>query len=356
MELGGTNALDNLASNGIIDFDADSYVRGTPPKYVGSPSAPACLPFEKPLMAEPSFMPPVGTRLSGQPAKDEFGHHNKKHILNWKQALTGVIVAGLLVLGGIKAADSLGKFSKWLKKKPAATGAKSGFFSKIKTTVTGWFSKKKPVVTGPKTGFFSKMKSTVTGWFGKKKPNGATAADVVKKAATKFPKWAKITAGISAGLLGLYGLFKMTSGGRTSNARVMQGVPTQTMALAKEPEQAAAQANVAQPQAITPTTAVEPQSALMAQTSTNANEMNQNQSIPQAIVEPQQLAMAPAESQPLAMAPAQPSAMPQYQQATQAEPQQPVSAQQPTVSVAPQQELPPVQQQQQMPPVQPQQA
>ncbi len=279
MELGGTNALDSLASNGIIDFDADAFVRGTTPRYVGDPDGPTYLPFERPLLAEPYL---GGKHLSGQPKHDEYvSPHNKKSHLNWKQALAGVIVAGLLVLGGIKCKGLFTRIGKlFSKKKNAGTAPKEGFFARIKSKVKGFFEKNKSAVTTK----IAKSEETA-------KKAKVSIGDKIKN----MPKWAKITAGVSAGLLGLYGLFKMTSG-RSSHPQIVQGVPTRTMALAQESEQAAQQANVAQPNEITPATEVQPQSVLSAVDNSGGLNQNDPQQIamedskPVAYVNPQQLA------------------------------------------------------------------
>jgi hypothetical protein len=162
-----TNSLDNLAANGIIDFDADSYVKGKAPRYVGDPDGYTGLPLDRPLMAEPYGISP-GAQLSGHPARDAFVNHGDKHHGNptWKKALAAVLIAGLAVFGGIKYKDKI-----------------ANLFKKIKTLN----------VQKVKTGvvkFFTDIKSKIVG----------------------LPPWAKYAGGGVVGLLGLYGIYKAFSG------------------------------------------------------------------------------------------------------------------------------------------------
>ncbi len=95
---GLTNNLDNLAREGIIDFDATSFVTGTKARYVGNPSW-----AQQPM----PDMSDVDTKNLQQPNVDELissdsirqGEVSKNPL--WKKVLFGVIAAGLL-LGGVK--------------------------------------------------------------------------------------------------------------------------------------------------------------------------------------------------------------------------------------------------------------
>ena len=91
--------LDMLAQNGVLDYDAPSYITGQKPRYVGSPDiipspygGPASVP-KIPYLREPDV--------------DEFLHEkpDKKDIVanpSWKKWAFGLITAGALIFGGYK--------------------------------------------------------------------------------------------------------------------------------------------------------------------------------------------------------------------------------------------------------------
>lgn len=92
--------VDNLTSAGIIDFDAESYVKGVQPRYIGAPKN--YLPFEQPL---PAFQPPqygLSSKSLQQPHKDELVHKTESTIPAWKKALTGLLIAGLVTAAVLK--------------------------------------------------------------------------------------------------------------------------------------------------------------------------------------------------------------------------------------------------------------
>jgi len=83
------NNLDMLAQNGVLDFDAASFVMGKAPRYVGRPSM--------------SPVIPSGSTLN-QPKNDEFKQQNKKddsfiHNPSWKKWLFGGLALGGLIFG-----------------------------------------------------------------------------------------------------------------------------------------------------------------------------------------------------------------------------------------------------------------
>lgn len=288
-----SSPLDVLASNKIINFDPEAFVKGTTPRYVGDPDGETYLPFEQPLMATPTCIPPIGTPLSGQPEHDEFsgsGHHEKKH--NWRKILTAVLAAGLLVLGGIKLKSAFGKLAEKLKLKKANAAPKQGFLANIKTKVTGWFNKVKSAITGKPVPVQQAPQTATTAT--------NTAANTGKTATKKVPKWLKIAGGSFAGLLGLYALFKMFAG-RHPQQSVMV-VPTQTMALANESEAAQQQALAQAQQGALSAVPVQQEtlSAVPDQQATLAAvpAQEQPQMQPQAVMQPQPQQQPPSQPQP----------------------------------------------------------
>lgn len=106
--------LDMLASAGIIDFDAQSYIQGTPARYWGAPQT--YLPLETPLPqmpykgntgyngipGQPPLVGPAAV-LPSQPAQDIFGHPSvKSKTATWKKVLAGVSTAVLVGLAAFK--------------------------------------------------------------------------------------------------------------------------------------------------------------------------------------------------------------------------------------------------------------
>ena len=109
-----TDAYDRLAANGIIDFDADAYIRGTTPRYVGDPDGYVGLPFDKPLPAMNQPRAPYqatdsSIKMHSQPNKDAFINHSEKEPthLSWKEALFGTILAAVGIFGGVKLARAI---------------------------------------------------------------------------------------------------------------------------------------------------------------------------------------------------------------------------------------------------------
>lgn len=98
---GLVNNLDNLAREGIIDFDATAFVTGTKPRYIGNPSY-AQLPMPD--------MNDVDKSNLKQPSKDEMIYNDKKPSTSknplWKKIMFGTILGGLLIFGGCKLAKT----------------------------------------------------------------------------------------------------------------------------------------------------------------------------------------------------------------------------------------------------------
>ncbi len=81
MALNWVFALDSLAANGVIDYDAAAYILDQPARFVGNPAM-VDLP-----MTDISLLPP-GTKLKDIPNVDEYENSNKKGLVQpkrWKK-------------------------------------------------------------------------------------------------------------------------------------------------------------------------------------------------------------------------------------------------------------------------------
>lgn len=102
-----SNDLDNLASAGVIGFDAPAFIQGSQPRYYGNPS----------LLSIPENLP----KMKSQPSKDEY-KNNEATIPNpsWKKWLFGGVVTAGLIIAGFKAKNLLSKLFKSKKIKIAS--------------------------------------------------------------------------------------------------------------------------------------------------------------------------------------------------------------------------------------------
>ncbi len=191
----GTNSLDNLAANNIINFDADAYVKGTTPRYAGNPEGEEhYLPFDKPLLATPTSQYGIssGPQLHGAPSKDAFisrGEEHKSQALPWSEILTIGSVSALAIAAGIKIKSFLNK----------------------QTTTS--------LTTG---GIVSTLKAKVAPF-----PKLTKLLKEAKKYIKELPPWGKVTGGIASGLAVLYGIYKLTSGKEGQVAQEGQAAPRQ---------------------------------------------------------------------------------------------------------------------------------
>lgn len=136
--------LDMLAQNGVIDFDAASYIMDKSPRYVGNPSHPS--PF--------NGQPPTMTNLN-QPKIDEFNmNSDKKDVAkpsSWKKWAFGALALGGLIFGGFKLKSKLIPWAKnawnkvglksvgnWISKKAKSVG---NFFKKGWNSAGGYLKK-----------------------------------------------------------------------------------------------------------------------------------------------------------------------------------------------------------------------
>jgi len=191
------NSMDNLAANGIINFDADAYVNGTPPRYIGNPGMNAGLPFEAAVFPGPcQYGITPGPLLSGHPSKDAFitkSEHGHS-LLGSNKLLAGGIIAAL-----------------------AATA-----YSKVKST----FSSKSKDAT-KSGGWISSIKEKISSLFNKT-PEVKAETKVVEKAVEKTPGFFRRNIGKfglgAVGLLGLYGLYQYLSASKSHALGQMQGL------------------------------------------------------------------------------------------------------------------------------------
>ena len=106
--------LDMLAQNGVLDFDAPSFITGQAPRYVGAPSAPPSPYVGPPYIATPQLQQPEvdefkkeKTKLPPQEGQD------KTYVKNptWKKVLFGAIA--LTTIGvGIWKGKAIGRWVK----------------------------------------------------------------------------------------------------------------------------------------------------------------------------------------------------------------------------------------------------
>ena len=177
-------ALDNLAANGVINYDADAFVKGANPRFVGDPDGQLHLPFEQPLMTYEPMPSGYGPQLVPQAGKDEFrkasGHsEGNKSNLDWKKALFGAIIGGGAIFGGVKLYN--------FKKNRAAAKAKKEA-QKIAAAASN------APDTAKKAGFIKRTWNKIKG-------------SAVSKKIETLPKAVKYGGVGIIGLLGLYGLY-----------------------------------------------------------------------------------------------------------------------------------------------------
>lgn len=195
------SSLDNLAANGIVNFDSEAYIKGTAPRYVGNPPLMG-LPFEQPLPAFPQGQVP---QMHAQPNKDAFVHSEGHKNPSWKTALATVLAASAAVFVGVKYGSKIGSI---FNKKKAATGQQAP--TAAPTTAT-------PPPATTQTTAASKVQRTVT-----------KIKDVFTTFGTKIkalPRWAKITGGIAAGVIVFSGLKKLFSGHKAEHAQAGSEFP-----------------------------------------------------------------------------------------------------------------------------------
>jgi len=98
--------LDMCANYGIIDYDAASYLRNQPPRYMGSPQFRVNYPTDNFYGNAPVQRPTTDNPRNGKLKTDP----NKNPV--WKRALFGAVVLASLIFGGYKLRNT--KFMKWI--------------------------------------------------------------------------------------------------------------------------------------------------------------------------------------------------------------------------------------------------
>lgn len=202
MDLSSSSSLDSLATTGVIDFDADAYVKGVKPRYVGNPNGAQYSPLDQPINSPANFGINGGAHLAGHPESDAFvkNYNEKKEneegkkLPQWQTWLAGGLIATLALYIGSKIKKHIDKNPDFLK------GIKTrldNLKNDIKNLLNG--SNKKPEAkveakaeqaTETKKGLIAKLRENFM----------------------KLPKKGRIGIGVGAGLLGLYAIFKAKSG------------------------------------------------------------------------------------------------------------------------------------------------
>lgn len=110
--------LDMLAQNGILDFDAPSFITGQAPRYVGSPSAPPS-PYIGPLPNAPAIKQPEVDVFRQEEAKvPTKKEENKEYVKNpsWKKWLFGAVAIATVGVGIWKFKSITKSVKKFLNK------------------------------------------------------------------------------------------------------------------------------------------------------------------------------------------------------------------------------------------------
>lgn len=193
-------SLDSLATNGIINFDPDAYIKSGAARFEGENENEKYLPFDKPLLATPQmYGMPYGTH--GESENDAFISHKKEHHSkhNWKGIITLAIIGGLGIFTGAKIKSLFNKKPKVNTPVKTLRTKVGEFFEHI----ASWFKAegKKEVKDVAQKAPQKAPDKVVEKEVGK-------AAEKSKGVFKKLPKWTKVTGGIAAGLLGLFAVYK----------------------------------------------------------------------------------------------------------------------------------------------------
>src|SRR5574344_1240294 len=192
---GFASMTDNLVSRGILNGDANAFVKGTAPRYGGNPFPKEYMPLDQPVLTPmtPGFgYPTGGMYLSGQPSSDAFVYNNNpnkstERTLPWIKMILG---AGLLATASLIGLDALKKHLDGKKSKDASGVAKDV-----------------PKIPEEKPSNLNKVKDGVSTAFEKAKGGASTVFNKLKGLKLRW----KVAGGIGLGLLALVGLSKLRS-------------------------------------------------------------------------------------------------------------------------------------------------
>lgn len=110
------SSLDNLVANGVLNFDADAYVRGEAPRYYGNPFGSQAMPFDQPITPYPYASPYYGGGyapvMAPQPSVDAYINRHEHSSTNSLKELLGYTFVGGLIIYGIHKLNKLGGFFK----------------------------------------------------------------------------------------------------------------------------------------------------------------------------------------------------------------------------------------------------
>ena len=182
MVLSSNYALDNLARSGIIDFDANAYIKGTKPRYAGSPNT------------------SYGSGLPGVTTGDTYGPKSPYEISgNYKKSNKILTVLGVTGATGVLTAVFGSKIKALVQKiKNKRVEAKANKANKANTGKTAKKVKETVKNTTKNTAEKSKVATKTV------KEKGSS---IFKKAGNWFknkcPKGVKIAGLVAAGLIGL---------------------------------------------------------------------------------------------------------------------------------------------------------
>src|SRR5574344_832156 len=121
---GFTSMTDNLVSRGILNGDANAFVKGTAPRYGGNPFPKEYMPLDQPVLTPmtPGFGYSGGMYLPGQPLSDAFVYNNNTNKSTKKTLplIAMILSAGALATASLIGIDTLKKYLDGKKAKDAS--------------------------------------------------------------------------------------------------------------------------------------------------------------------------------------------------------------------------------------------
>lgn len=202
----GSSYLENLSSNGIINYDAETYINTGKQKF-GSEN-------QINTELEPSKMQTIdqetGAKLQKDPAIDAFikreDKQGKTHTSYLGKILVTTLASILAVVGGIKIKSLIDAGEKPFTK---GTSKLKGFFKTIKNKISSIFKRKtKEKAKENSEQIIQKASDTVK-----------TAKKGIKEWFINLPKKVKIIGGSVLGLIGLYGIYSLIENRNKNNTQ-----------------------------------------------------------------------------------------------------------------------------------------